>query len=1072
MGITTGIVLVASRSGEIADIGAAPSPKERKATQAILQAERFKPRILSHAEKTGFVIPSIALSNFDSFLAQAKSVQEGSNFDHVLSLAQQAKDSIDYPGADKTIKTAENFKNQIEKRAKSQKFTIPRFAFDTHATLLTEAKSVFGEGDYLRAKQSANDAKLALDYPKAQSALKNSEKAIEYTKRSSSSDTLIKEAEQLLSQARTAFTKGDYLEVLAFSQQILDLLKEDVAVEAPTITPNGGTFTDQVTVTLETDTPNADIHYTTDGSAPTPNSSRYTGPFTLTETMTVKAIAVLGTRQSAVVNAMFIIEVPQGDQVSTPVISPEADVFKGSMTVTITSDTPDTEIYYTTDGRSINKATATRYIGPFAISRSAVIRAQAFRAGYLDSKPTSKAYFADLFHKNRKQFGDYKTAVLLGRFEDSSPEPMSKSVIMKDIFIGDDSLNIMFRTMSMNQLSLVGSEQDIYGWFTIPMKKADLHKNCSRYGEVGGLIATAAQEAGVDLSRYGRVIQFADAIDCDGPTTHGGPSDTDPTFFGNVYPSYVHEYAHRIGSGLGHAVIYRCGSKQIDVYLSCQPEGDYSDIFDFMGRGANLNAGYKDAAGYLPSDRIQTITTNGIYIVYTTTSNLEMPATGAMALKIPVPAGTIAQSSPGAYYLEYRTVVGSDGIPEGMSRGISIHAGIAGGSEGAYFLDMTPETSSVNDAALGDGMAFIDTVNNIRATQISHTANSVTIKVEFGAITGCIRANPSMPDVYRSQQARAGQSVQYPIRLTNGDSKDCPPTTFVLSTEAPTPLSAVPHPTTVTIEAGKNQMVNFIVSSPPDAPIGPSSNYIVKFKASDESNPSRSTVVQGIYRIVLRDTTPPTVNIDVPQDKARVYGTISPLQITFKDDAGIQKIEYFVGDTLVDQWRLGYDLAIPRSWNTTKVSNGNYVFRARVTDYGQNTAENTVPITVENPSPPKADVTATIDYEPNDVFSSAPTIRGYVTVTNKGTARATNVRVRFFKNKVNPKFSDTSDIADQFVTLEAGTSQKLTFSFKRPKNGSYTMSTVIDDGDPGSIPEINDALNDNSASVPYDITPI
>jgi len=58
-----------------------------------------------------------------------------------------------------------------------------------------------------------------------------------------------------------------------------------------TIEPDVSVFMDRQQVTLTSDTPGATIYYTLDGSEPTPQSTRYTGPFELTRTATVKASA-------------------------------------------------------------------------------------------------------------------------------------------------------------------------------------------------------------------------------------------------------------------------------------------------------------------------------------------------------------------------------------------------------------------------------------------------------------------------------------------------------------------------------------------------------------------------------------------------------------------------------------------------------------------------------------------------------------------------------------------------------------------------------------------------------------
>ncbi len=75
----------------------------------------------------------------------------------------------------------------------------------------------------------------------------------------------------------------------------------------PTITPKGGVFTNSVQVVLDDATPGTTIYYTVDGTTPGTNSILYTGPFILTNSASVLAIATQpGANNSGIASAGFL----------------------------------------------------------------------------------------------------------------------------------------------------------------------------------------------------------------------------------------------------------------------------------------------------------------------------------------------------------------------------------------------------------------------------------------------------------------------------------------------------------------------------------------------------------------------------------------------------------------------------------------------------------------------------------------------------------------------------------------------------------------------------------------------
>ena len=153
------------------------------------------------------------------------------------------------------------------------------------------------------------------------------------------------------------------------------------------IAPAAGTYTSATTVKILCATPNSVVHYTTDGSTPTPDSPVYTGPFTVPNkaaTVMIRAIATLaGVPGLPTANAYVIV--PK-QVIPTPVITPGTGTYGSVPPVTIADAQAGTTIYYTIDGSTPNFSSP-KYSGAFKLPPSAgnqyVVQAFAFMPGGL-----------------------------------------------------------------------------------------------------------------------------------------------------------------------------------------------------------------------------------------------------------------------------------------------------------------------------------------------------------------------------------------------------------------------------------------------------------------------------------------------------------------------------------------------------------------------------------------------------------------------------------------------------------------------------------------------------------------
>ena len=135
-------------------------------------------------------------------------------------------------------------------------------------------------------------------------------------------------------------------------------------VEAPEVVFDG------IFVTMSTTTPNARIYYTLDGSAPTEESLRYTGMLTMSESCTLKAIGIKENYySSSIVTNMF-------DKASNTVADPQFKRNGNIITLTTSTTTEGTAIYYTVDG-SWPTEESTVYAEPIQVEGNCELQAMA-----------------------------------------------------------------------------------------------------------------------------------------------------------------------------------------------------------------------------------------------------------------------------------------------------------------------------------------------------------------------------------------------------------------------------------------------------------------------------------------------------------------------------------------------------------------------------------------------------------------------------------------------------------------------------------------------------------------------
>ncbi|MEW5801071.1 MAG: PQQ-binding-like beta-propeller repeat protein [bacterium] len=230
-------------------------------------------------------------------------------------------------------------------------------------------------------------------------------------------------------------------------------------VATPSLSPVSGSFTESITVSISCDTPDVTIHYTTDESEPDENSPVYTAPIQLTGTATIEARGF----KSGWIPSDTAIEIytytPAPEKVATPSLSPVSGSFTESITVSISCDTPDVTIHYTTDGSEPDENSEV-YTAPLVLNDTTTIAARGFKSEWIPSDTATETYTRlepegglansawpcrghDARHTGQSPYSGAQVNTLQWKFKTEGPVESSAAIgVDGTIYIGSDDQRI------------------------------------------------------------------------------------------------------------------------------------------------------------------------------------------------------------------------------------------------------------------------------------------------------------------------------------------------------------------------------------------------------------------------------------------------------------------------------------------------------------------------------------------------------------------------------------------------------------------------------------------------------
>lgn len=354
-------------------------------------------------------------------------------------------------------------------------------------------------------------------------------------------------------------------------------------------------------------------------------------------------------------------------------------------------------------------------------------------------------------------FGEKKMGVVLFKFQNTSAIDLSTLETKTTV---QQTLTSFAETMaeySLGKLTYRGKysadfNQDIFGRVTIPYNNAGCDTRTWK-----SAARQLVQNQGVNLDGYDYLIFASPHTQC---TSLTGLLGVKEPYHNGAVSFHYHDIFH--GFSLGHANAWSC--QDLDSGKKIAIGRDYNcgyrerwDPFEVLGSGNGHFSNHTKAMfGWIPAANVKTVTSDGNYILYSST----FPSSGTQVLRIPrkIKSGSVYQY----LYIELRQPAKHESYWQRnpASTGVYIRLGyqLERGRlayPSAALLDMTPgskpNATDMYDSDLGLGQTFSDSYTGITITLKSKSLNNVSLSIKAGKpIASSETTPPSEPTNFRA----------------------------------------------------------------------------------------------------------------------------------------------------------------------------------------------------------------------------------------------------------------------------------------------------------------------------------